>query len=272
MKDWKIRVKEALNQVEKIVLASNHENDIQYFNFHQKRYQRMAEQLGTFDEGASVLNIGSHYLHTTLLFQFLGFRVDSIEVAEFWELEFVKNRAKEFKIHPILENHLETLTSLQQIEDKYDLILFTEILEHITFNPIHFWSQIYRISKPKGCIYISTPNAFCLPNIVRSFVRLLTLRGIGIPVNEIFRNVTYGHHWKEYAGSEIQRYFHQLSDDFSVKINKYHYRHHDGNGLMGLSNKIFAFIGNLSYVFADDIEAIVTIRKTGNWKLKSPEY
>lgn len=272
MSDWKIKVKQALDKVAIIVSASNNTEDINYFNFHQKRYQRMAEQLGTFNNGASVLNIGSHYLHTTLLFQFLGFEVDSIEVTEFWEVDFVKNRAKEFKITAIVENHLETLRSLQQVENKYDLILFTEILEHITFNPIHFWKQIYRISKPEGCIYISTPNAFCLPNMVRSIVRLITLRGIGIPVNEIFANVTYGHHWKEYSGSEIKRYFHRLSDDFSVTIHKYHYRHHYANSLIGLSNKIFAAIGNLSSIFADDLEAIVHIQKTGNWKLESPNY
>ena len=81
----------ALNKVEQIVIDEGYEDDITYFTYHKKRYLRMALSLKNHfpDKDLVVLNIGSHYLHVSLLFQFLGYKVDSLDVAEFWNLDFI---------------------------------------------------------------------------------------------------------------------------------------------------------------------------------------
>src|SRR5690606_41501617 len=43
---------------------------------------------------------------------------------------------------------LERAPGLRQLEDdSFDVILFTEIIEHITFNPVEFWRQVYRVDR-----------------------------------------------------------------------------------------------------------------------------
>ena len=269
----KEEVKKALERVQNIVYEEGNLSDIAYFNYHKARYYRMAVTLMSYqsDEELSVLNMGSHYLHVSLLFEFLGYKVDSMDVSEFWNTDFIKLRAQKFHLKQIVDDNFETLESINGSEDKYDIILFTEILEHITFNPIVFWQKIYTLIKNNGLIYISTPNSMSLSNIVKSITRILAFRGIGIPVNEIFNNVTYGHHWKEYSSSEIKRYFNKMSDDFKVITTRYHYKKIKIESLTSGLTAILSFIGN-SIFLSDDIEAIIKVNKSDNWKIKPPKY
>jgi 2-polyprenyl-6-hydroxyphenyl methylase/3-demethylubiquinone-9 3-methyltransferase len=195
-----------------------------------------------------------------------------MDVSEFWDLEFVKERQKNFGAIKVVDNKLEQLNSQNEVKDKYDVILFTEILEHITFNPINFWKKIYSLIQTRGYIYISTPNSMSLLNIIRSLARILLLRGIGEPVNEIFKKVTYGHHWKEYSPSELKRYFSKMSEDFTLQIKKYGYIDHEVSSFQTAVSSFLAYLGNTSNLFAEDLEAIVHVEKTGNWKIEPPEY
>ncbi len=63
-----------------------------------------------------------------------------------------------------------------------------------------------------------------------------------------------------------------LSDDFIVTASYYHYRKPSFNGFYPALISIMAFAGNFLYVFSDEIEAIVEVKKTGSWKIESPEY
>lgn len=263
----------ALEKVAEIVKESGDENDLNYFEYHKGRYLRMAKTLYKSKSPIKIviLNMGSHYLHVTLLFKFLGYEVHSMDVSEFWDLDFVKSRAEKYDLNKIVDDNFETLNSMSGIKSQYDIILFTEILEHITFNPILFWHKIYHLLKPLGLIYISTPNSMSLLNMIRSIIRILTFRGIGIPVNEIFKTVTYGHHWKEYSSSEIKRYFKKMSDDFQVSINQYHYKRIRITNLSSALTVFSNFIGTQIYL-ADEIEAIVKVEKKENWKIEPPKY
>jgi 2-polyprenyl-6-hydroxyphenyl methylase/3-demethylubiquinone-9 3-methyltransferase len=223
-------------------------------------------------KGSAVLDIGSHYLHSSLLLSFLGYEVYSMDVKEFWDVGFVSSRQTEYDLKKIVEDDLETFTSHENIADRYDVILFTEILEHITYNPVHFWRRMYDIVKPDGLIYISTPNSLSLYSITRTIARIITFRGIGLPVNEVFKNVTYGHHWKEYSSSEIRKYFSKMSDDFEVITKKYHYRRIKMVDITSTLIAVLSFIGNKTSFLADEIEVVVHVKKAGSWKVKSPEY
>lgn len=47
--------------------------------------------------------------------------------------------------------------------DKYDVIIFTEVLEH-TLNPFEAINEIYRILKPNGVLVMTTPFNFRIHN------------------------------------------------------------------------------------------------------------
>lgn len=263
----------AIEELRTEVQKLNLERDGVYHQFHEKRFQRVYDFLKEKTEGKQlrVLDIGSHYLHTSILASKLGCEVDSMDVSDFWDLDFVKKRAENYGLNPIIENDLGVASSLDDKEDCYDIVLFTEILEHITFNPIHFWQQVYKSMKSGGMIYISTPNSLSLPGIAISIKKLFFFRGIGISVPRILECVTYGHHWKEYSAGEIKTYFELLSDDFKVKVQKYHYRKYIFKK-PHLGYKILAKIGNISGFFAEDLEAVVTVRKNHGWNKEQPKY
>lgn len=263
----------ALDRVETIVKASGNGQDLEYFLFHKKRFARMANTIQKrVKPGALVLDIGSHYLHSTLLLQFLGYRVHAMDVGAFTELSLVKERAYSHQVVSIIENDLTTLSAIQEKADEYDVVLFTEILEHITFNPIDFWKHIHRLLKDKGIIYITTPNSLTIYNIVKTLKNLLLLKGVGINVNMIFEYVTYGHHWKEYSASEIKKYFGYLSDGFKVEIETYRYKYFPSIDFRWRLRNLFYDLGNTIPFFRDELEAVVELDKSKPWKAIPPSY
>lgn len=270
-----------MNTFEKLtseVRLSENVKEKEYFEFHKNRFFRFDQFLDKFDsecvkgkKEVRILEIGSHYLHTSVLLAGRGYTVDSMDVSEFWSLEFVKIRAEKYGLNPLIENDLSKLQHFEGKTDYYDLVVFTEIMEHITFNPVRFWKTIYDLLVSGGQIYISTPNAFALPNYVRNLKNILFFNSIGITVEDIFSKVTYGHHWKEYSAKEIRNYFQLLSEDFHVEINPYHYKDYRLKPPY-LMFKLLAKVGNLTKIFADDLVVIVRLKEKTNWKLRSPEY
>ncbi len=267
-------VKSVVLEVKELILQEGNEQDIAYFQYHQVRYEYMANSVSKLiPSGSEVLEMGSHYLHSSLILTKLGYKVYAMDVEAFWKIPLVEERGKKYGIEAIIENNLETLNSQSQVGEKYDLILFTEILEHITFNPINFWKNVYGCAKDGASIYISTPNSFALPSFLRAVKNLFTFKSMGLGVDQIFSNVTYGHHWKEYSSREIKDYFFKLSNDFKVTIRKYSCGKYDSKSTANLIWSYLIILGNLSYFMASDIEAIITISKSVNpWKINAPEY
>jgi 2-polyprenyl-6-hydroxyphenyl methylase/3-demethylubiquinone-9 3-methyltransferase len=271
---------ENFKRLENEIITSSKEgsSDREYFEFHKNRFKRFDKFLDTFDESRSssskankVLEIGSHYLHTSILLANRSYEVDAMDVEEFWRLDFVKERAEKLGLNSIIENDISRLKSFEDIHDKYDLVVFTEILEHITFNPIRFWKLIYQILKSGGLIYISTPNAFALPSYVRAIKNAISMKSVGITVDDIFSKVTYGHHWKEYSAKEIKQYFNLLSPDFGIEVNPYNYKQYDLKPPY-LLFKLLSRLGNMTNIFADDLEVIVKLNEKKEWGIEDPKY
>ncbi len=252
-------------------------NEVEYFRFHHRRYERFESFLNSEfpvdsqPEKRKALDIGSHYLHSSMILSGKGFEVDGMDVSVFWNMDFVKARAEKFGINRIIENDLSSMPEFRDVQEKYDLIVFTEIFEHITFNPIQLWKTVYQILKPGGKIYISTPNSLALANWARNFKNLVTFQSVGITVDDILSKVTYGHHWKEYSANEIKTYFQTLSEDFQVTINPYHYKEYELKSPY-LAFKLLARLGNLSKKFAEELEVIVELKEKKRWKKEVAGY
>lgn len=263
--------------IESEIFELGQASETEYFAFHKRRYERFEVFLNnqftphSQSEKLKALDIGSHYLHSSMILADMGFEVDGMDVSVFWNMDFVKQRGSKFGINPIVENDLANMPEFQTTHNKYDLIVFTEIFEHITFNPIQLWKTIYQILKPGGKIYISTPNSLALANWVRNFKNLITLQSVGITVDDIISKVTYGHHWKEYSAQEIKTYFQTLSDDFQVTINPYHYKEHELKSPF-LAFKMLSILGNLTNKFAEELEVIVELKEKKSWKKELSEY
>ncbi|MBI3781888.1 MAG: methyltransferase domain-containing protein [Deltaproteobacteria bacterium] len=76
-------------------------------------------------------------------------------------------------------------------------VLCCEVLEHLTADPIHMLSEIYRVLKPNGWLVLSTPNVASLKNVLA----LLHGRNIYDPYELVF-GPTWRHN-REYTAGEL---------------------------------------------------------------------
>ena len=53
------------------------------------------------------------------------------------------------------------------VDGSFDLVIFTEVLEHLAVDPLHTLSEINRITKVGGWLLLSTPNCACAKSVLR---------------------------------------------------------------------------------------------------------
>jgi len=197
------------------------ETDPDYLRKHYIRFcdtQQFFYQNDPAFEGKRILDMGAHWLHQAVLYTQDGFTVTAADFPETIEKNSIKNLASKHNINLFSYQDISTSDAFSHFPDNsFDVILFTEFLEHITFNPVELWKSLYRILSPRGRIIVTTPNYYYFPRRARAFIRMFSRMGGGLSVDQILNTYTYGHHWKEYSAREIKRYFEILSPDFTVR-------------------------------------------------------
>lgn len=83
-------------------------------------------------------------------------------------------------------------------DGQMDVVLFGEVLEHMTNDPLHAIREISRVLAPGGMLVLTTPNAARLENIVA----LLEGRNLYDPYSAYG---PYGRHNREYTRDELHR-------------------------------------------------------------------
>jgi 2-polyprenyl-6-hydroxyphenyl methylase/3-demethylubiquinone-9 3-methyltransferase len=245
--------------------------DEAYFRFHEHRYRR---HLGTLAElgllGRPTLDIGSHYLHLAGSVRLMGSEVTALDVPAFQEIPWIAERAARLGIRTATVGDLGAGDFLADVPDaSFDVVLFCEIIEHVTFNPVRFWRRVHELLRPGGVVYLTTPNALRLANLLKTLHRAVTLEGVGIPVAHIFEHVTYGHHWKEYGARELVDYFARLSPDFAVEVRPYACRQGDGGSA---TRRLVRRVGNLVPALREQLEVLVRLPAKTPWRTEPRGY
>jgi 2-polyprenyl-3-methyl-5-hydroxy-6-metoxy-1,4-benzoquinol methylase len=172
--------------------------------------------------GTQLLDIGAHWLHQSLLYAIDGFEVTALDLPVTFEMTNVHAVAAAYGVALLPNGDLEAPTALAAVpDDTIDVVLFTEIIEHITFNPVRMWREIYRVLKPGGRIVVTTPNYYALRGRAWRWIRFLKRFGGGIDTHNILTEHTYAHHWKEYSLRELIYYFCILSPDLACVRRAY---------------------------------------------------
>lgn len=198
--------------------------DVSYLAHHYPRFAATKREFeSTWDRkrGLRVLDVGAHWLHQSLLYALDGYQVTATDLPLTMDLPNVRSLADAHGIRLLSTPDLARADALAALpEDGFDVILFTEIIEHITFNPVAMWRQIHRVAAPGARIVVTTPNYYALRAMLARLRRTLTGAGGGLPVADILRQPTHAHHWKEYSLGELHRYFGLLSPDFRIAKQK----------------------------------------------------
>jgi 2-polyprenyl-6-hydroxyphenyl methylase/3-demethylubiquinone-9 3-methyltransferase len=162
-----------------------------------------------------MLDVGAHWLHQSLLYALDGFDVTALDLPATLDVPELRTLARAHGIRLLANPDLEQPSALAEIpDDTFDLVLFTEILEHLTFNPVALWREIHRTMKVGARIVVTTPNYYALRSRLRRGLRASRGLGGGVAVEQILALRTHAHHWKEYSRRELERYFALLSADF----------------------------------------------------------
>jgi SAM-dependent methyltransferase len=168
--------------------------------------------------GNRILDIGAHWLHNAICYAISGFDVTASDLAINATLSYpgVVSLANAYDITLQPYRDLSDPVELDLLPpDSFDLILFAEIIEHITFNPVKMWSALYRLLRPGGRIILTTPN-YHVATFLEDAKNLLRGHSCGISIGTLLEINTFGPHWKEYSAKDIREYFERLSPDFRM--------------------------------------------------------
>jgi 2-polyprenyl-6-hydroxyphenyl methylase/3-demethylubiquinone-9 3-methyltransferase len=250
------------------LFAAHGDSGAEYLRRHFPRFAATKRRLLSHwnrDAGNQVLDVGAHWLHQTVLYAIDGFVVTALDLPATLDTDSVCALAKAHSIRLLPNADLEYPVALKSIaDDTFDIVLLTEVIEHLAFNPVAMWREIYRVMKPGARVVITTPNYHALRTRIRQWWRAIRGLGAGVDVTQVLGVHTLGHHWKEYSRRELERYFTLLSPDFVCRNFAYveAYRPNAtrkvGTGLVLLLEQMIPFLRPDLYV-----EVELTRKATG---------
>lgn len=118
---------------------------------------------------ARALELGSPPFHITLLVQ--RFRRYGLSLSAF-PVDGRPELTRELTSAAHGERHVFTCRCFDAEHDvfpyddaSFDLVLWCEVIEHLTANPVHALAQIHRVLKPGGALVVTTPNVARTDNV-----------------------------------------------------------------------------------------------------------
>ncbi len=156
-----------------------------------------------FPGAARVLELGAAPGAQALGLAEAGYHVTAVDIgvaSDAWEGAAEGTMAAEFAeagIELVIWNLDETPYPLAG--EDFDAVVMTEVFEHLREYPATALTEVYRILRPGGCLYFTTPNA----TYVGNRVRLARGQNIATPLRDWIDGVPLARHSREYTFREI---------------------------------------------------------------------
>lgn len=182
------------------ILTILHENNLDsnvesnhYFSFHKDRFNFLIKKLEeNYHHGKSFLELGSFRGYMMIAASLIGYKVSGVDLDKYVdEIRELSEKYNFINLPLDLEKNI-----LPFSDDSFDVIIFSEVLEHLNFHPGQVFSEIARVLKKNGVIIITTPNLTRLNNIVK----LIFNQSINAELDKGFHE---GTHYREYTSKEI---------------------------------------------------------------------
>ena len=107
--------------------------------------------------------------------------------------------------------------------ESFDVVLLTEVLEHLRDYPLSALVEIRRLLRPGGLLVLTTPNTASLQNRAR----LLLGRSVHTPLRDWMFGLPHARHAREYTASELQELVREAGLDV-VHIDGRHFHVRSG--------------------------------------------
>lgn len=174
-----------------------------YLNFSLDRFLKTLEIFpDDINEKSRVLELGaSPYFMSLLIKKYYNC---SLELANYFgDSKKVKTKeslvSEKFGVrHDVAFKHFNVEKEEFPFRPKsFDLVLFCEIIEHLTVNPVHSLLQINRLLDTGGYMIITTPNVLRYENVLKLI--------LGKNVHDHYSGYgAYGRHNREYTPEELR--------------------------------------------------------------------
>lgn len=164
----------------------------EYFNLHYWRYAETLREMVPWS-GKRVLDIGIIPGHMAMALKDLGCDVCGVtdarlDMSDRWEAEKIT-----------VSRAVVDREALPFPDDYFDGVLFTEVLEHLLYDPRKLVDEIYRVLRPKGELVVSTPNVLRLENRIK----VILGRNIYPSHDYFYFSDLYRRHNREYTMREL---------------------------------------------------------------------
>ncbi len=171
------------------------QNIVEYFETSRPRYEYTLS-LALEQNGGRVLDLGCSPGHLSMALVKAGFDVQGIDLNAVWLAKYAPGWPERLRItHTNIEQDPMPFPS-----DSFDLVIFTEVLEHIAItDPCVVLGEIRRVLSPGGRMLLSTPNVANLSNVVA----LIHGENVFWPPEIFYGSVD--RHNREYTPSELLR-------------------------------------------------------------------
>jgi len=166
----------------------------EYFNLHYWRYVKTLGEMVPWS-GKRVLDIGIVPGHMAMALRHLGCDVSGVTDDRL--LQGMNGRWAEEKI--AVSRAIVDKEPLPFPDDSFDGVLFTEVLEHLLYDPSTLVDEIYRVLRPKGELVVSTPNVLRIENRIK----VLLGRNIYPQREHFYFSDLYRRHNREYTMQEL---------------------------------------------------------------------
>lgn len=138
-----------------------------------------------------------------------------------------------------ISSHPLDLKNFKNLNDEFDIIIMSEVLEHLPSNPYHIIKKIKKSLLDNGILYLTVPNSAKLKNRIKFFFGLSIYENVNSYfVEEDHPNNLYGYHWREFTTKEISSILQYLKLNIE-KLETIGYDNKFQNKLILIINKIF---------------------------------
>lgn len=144
--------------------------DVQRRNFSAAicRFRRLFQSIPHGKNSRSILDIGARLYTASIYCNLLDY--NNVSLAAKWKTQFTG------------DDILDTIANSERIDieyfdaetdifpysdNSYDVVICSEILEHLAVDPMHMMEQINRVTRMQGLVVMSTPNAASFSAIKR---------------------------------------------------------------------------------------------------------
>jgi 2-polyprenyl-3-methyl-5-hydroxy-6-metoxy-1,4-benzoquinol methylase len=164
------------------------DHDREYFLIHEARYKRILREIREIGDGKKlkILDIGCYPYHLGAALEKLGHEVWGISSPH----EPIKNKR-------VAILNIET-DPFPYKDNTFDLVLCSEVVEHLPQSPLPALKEMYRVAKPGGHLLLTTPN-------VSGSVHLLFRLFGHAPISGENSANAYHRHNHEYTLNELSK-------------------------------------------------------------------